>query len=291
MGKCNNCGAEVNGNFCPECGATIEPTKPAEETQQSAHDKELEEKIKRDWYIKTWQTEHPKENKIRIYGVVANSISFLITIVLAFVAYIKYDTLNKTLLNSDPLLLLNTYNSTVNLIYALIAISAFCLAVGMIIQSLTNQWTAIKITQWHDNLKIDKQKIAADIVLSGKSHKLYNDAVYYLYYRLKKIKPIYPQKAITEPRKSIIGNCVFSFLLSIVGAVGACVYIKHNAEKTLENIIKGVPAMNSSSDMYTTIILIILLTILIALLLIVPKIGSNKRAAFVEQQIKNGSLK
>lgn len=293
MSKCKNCGIETSGKFCPACGEAIEPTEKAiGEAELSAEDKALEEKIKRDWYIKTWRSEKPNERWIKFGVSFVSIIIVLIGIALVMVAFWKYTKIKDTLMQSDPLLLLFVYKDITGTIYTLIILGISLITIGVIADSFATQWEVERLLQWHDKLNIDTRKLAVDIILAGKSHAMYNNAAVYLYNRAHNIVKL------TTWKSRIIKNTI-GFCIAIAAALGACFYVKSDAEQTLKRIIAGtinVPTAGSSSSGIdpTIIILIVLLAILIVVLLIIPIRKMKKNAAkidsWIETQIQKGSL-
>lgn len=304
MSKCKKCGTETNLMFCPNCGAIIVPTVQADgEPLPSTEDNALEKKIKHDWYYKTWQSENPKHGKIIACCKAVGWTLGLTWIILIAIAGFKLLDIDKTLRGYDPRLLLDSYNDVVKSLYTLFVTSAFCYAASNIAEPLIAQWTGTKLVQWQGSLQIDGERIATDIISNGKSNNLYNDAVDYMYYRLQNKKPPYKlteKVVMVGSWKGVIIECILSFCMAAVIAVGGCLLVKSGAEKALKSILGEVPPSISSSGLTTgidpttaTIIFIVSLVILIAAILIISNItykaSLNKKVALVETYIRNNS--
>ena len=279
-----------------DCYATTEATPPE---PQSPEDIALTEKIKRDWYEKTWKTENPKANTIKSCLVIVNVLVIIIGFVLLAFAFYKFSTLDDTLRKTDILLLTTTYNDYLNSMYILIIFGGLFLIIGFSEGDFIRIWADKKLLEWHDNLKLDTRQIAVDVVLIGKSHKMYNYATAYLYNKTHNNYLFRPRLSL---KTAIISLTILSGLF-IALITYFCFLLKDNAEKILHTILLGssdIPTVStttvtSSGPDTTTIIFMVLLVLLIIALLVVPYITNKNRTkkidAWIAEQIKNGSFK
>ena len=269
------------------------------EIQLSEKDAALIDRIKQQWYFKTWQEEEPKSRALEKSKRIINYFFIGIFVLLLIIFSVKTSSLNASLAKSNILLFYSKYYEAYSFLYFLVILSATLLFLDCLTTFIIDKKIGDSLINWHNSLSFDKRRLAIDIIQSGKSHNMYFNASLYLY-NLEHGKnglALFPKlkKAFCKVQswRSVILHCIVLSVFALFMAWFIFNIFKSLIEKSYADSlgIKSSFLLFGLSDLPVALIFIIVLLILIAALLAIPYVFKKKVTKWIDEQIENGALK